>query len=68
MFFCHYLTNVLKVVEDVSLNFLLVGHTKFSPDRFFGVLKKYLKHYQDFTETFYDVIEGINNSAHNNNS
>ena len=25
--------------EDVELSFMLVGHTKFAPDRFFGLLK-----------------------------
>ena len=26
--------------ESVELSFMLVGHTKFAPDRFFGLLKK----------------------------
>ena len=30
--------------ESVKISFTLVGHTKFAPDRFFGVLKKKYRH------------------------
>ena len=45
----HYLCWLLitgKYEGDITLNFMLAGHTKFSPDQHFGTLKK------QFTKTF----------------
>ena len=30
--------------ESIQLSFMLVGHTKFSPDRLFGLFKKVYRH------------------------
>ena len=38
-----YLVQVLKRHPETFLNFMVVGHTKFSPDRHFGTLKKKIK-------------------------
>lgn len=47
--------------ETISFNFLLTGHTKFSSDRNFGVLKaKYAKAIVDCQE---DLIEVVNKSS-----
>ena len=32
--------------ESVSLSFMLAGHTKFAPDRYFGLIKRKYKHSQ----------------------
>lgn len=50
--------------KTISLNFLLTGHTIFSPDRNFGILKsKYAKSVVDCQE---DLIEVVKTSSPNN--
>jgi len=34
-----YLVKVLKLFEEIEMNFLIAGHTKFSPDQHFGRIK-----------------------------
>lgn len=47
-----------KLNKSIQLNFLLTGHTKFSPDRNFGIIKcKFSKSIVDCHEDFLDVIE-----------
>lgn len=36
MHFFYWLVHELKLFIDVEINFLIVGHTKFSVDRYFG--------------------------------
>nr|XP_022909686.1 uncharacterized protein LOC111420871 [Onthophagus taurus] len=49
--------------ESISLNFLLTGHTKFSPDRSFGLVKlEYSRSNVDCYQDFEDVVV---RSSHN---
>jgi len=41
--YCCYLTKILKRHTDIEINFMVVGHTKFSPDRHFGTIKSLLR-------------------------
>lgn len=55
----HYLLwrIVKKMNKSISLNFLLTGHTKFLPDRNFGIIKsKFRKSVVDCHEDFIQVI------------
>jgi len=36
MHFFYFLVHKLKLFEEIEINFLIVGHTKFSVDRHFG--------------------------------
>ncbi|CAH0403833.1 unnamed protein product [Chilo suppressalis] len=47
--------------KTVHLNFLLVGHTKFSPDRMFGLLKQ--KFSKSTVDTLHDIEECVANST-----
>lgn len=49
--------------ESVELNFLLSGHTKFSPDRLFGVFKS--KYAQTTVDCFMDVVDCVRKSSRN---
>ena len=40
--------------ESVELSFMLVGHTKFAPDRFFGLFKKTYR--KSIVDTMEDVV------------
>ena len=44
--------------KSISLNFLLTGHTKFSPDRNFGILKS--KHAKSTVDCLQDFIQVVN--------
>lgn len=62
----HYLLwrMMKKMNKSIELNFLLTGHTKFSPDRNFGIIKsKFSKSNVDCHEDFLEVIK---NSSPNN--
>ena len=43
--------------KEISLNFLLVGHTKFAPDRMFGLIKLYYR--RCIIDTFQQFIECV---------
>ena len=45
----------------ISLNFMLAGHTKFSPDRCFGLIKQ--NYQRNYVSSLYDVADVINNSS-----
>jgi hypothetical protein len=62
IWFLHYLCYTLKWFEEAEMNFLVAGHTKFSPDRHFGYVKKELNKH-DNVETFDDVLKIIDKSA-----
>lgn len=47
--------------KTVHLNFLLVGHTKFSPDRMFGLFKQ--KFSKSTVDTLHDIEECVANST-----
>ncbi len=41
--YCCYLVQSLKRHPEIEINFMIVGHTKFSPDRHFGTVKKLIR-------------------------
>ena len=41
--------------ETIQLSFMIVGHTKFAPDRFFGMVKK------NYKRTFVSTLDDIQN-------
>ena len=47
--------------ESISLSFLLVGHTKFTPDACFGLFKKRFR--QTNVQSLKDIVEVVNTSA-----
>jgi hypothetical protein len=51
--------HVKKWFETVEINFMIVGHTKFSVDRHFGEVKREIKELNEIEsiKTVYDVIE-----------
>ncbi len=61
----HYLAWRVATGRNVRIeyNFLLAGHTKFSPDRGFGLVK--LAYARWITDCLLDFIECVNASSHN---
>ena len=47
--------------KSITMSFMLVGHTKFSPDWCFGLLKQ--KFRRTFTSSLLDLVEVVNASA-----
>ena len=43
MHFFYWTVHIKQWFEEVEINFMIVGHTKFSVDRHFGYGKSYLK-------------------------
>lgn len=43
--FFHYLVHSEKIIDEVLICYLIVGHTKFSPDRWFGTIKNKINNY-----------------------
>lgn len=56
-----HLVDTSKVCSSVELHFLLTGHTKFSPDRLFGVFK--LKYASMNIDCFSDVLNCVEISS-----
>ena len=55
---------VLTGLHDrVELSFLVVGHTKFSPDGYFGLVRKRYRHSNVYT--YDDLVDTINQSSQN---
>ena len=50
----HYLVHFQKLFDEVIVNFMVPGHTKFSVDEAFGVTKKYINNRD--TETYEDLL------------
>lgn len=48
--------------QKISLNFMLSGHTKFGPDRYFGLIKKLYG--QSDIDSIEDIISCVQNSSH----
>lgn len=65
LWFLHWLCYSLQVIDSVELNFLVPGHTKFSPDRHFG-LSKIEFNRTDSVEPIPDVLRLIENSTEKN--
>ena len=47
--------------ETVELSFMLVGHTKFAPDRFFGLFKRLFR--RSLVDTMTDVVRVVKESS-----
>jgi hypothetical protein len=47
--------------ETIELNFMIPGHTKFSPDRNFGMIKK--KYWKSTTERIDDFVKVVEESS-----
>ena len=47
--------------NSIEINFMLAGHTKFSPDRCFGIFKK--AYSQRFVSLLFDVAEAMTMSS-----
>jgi hypothetical protein len=52
--------------DTVEMSFLVVGHTKFSPDGYFGLVRRHYRRSQVYTyEQLAKVIEGSSKNGHN---
>jgi len=52
--------------DKIELSFLLVGHTKFSPDGFFGLIKQHYRRAQVYTyEHLVNIVESSSKNGHN---
>ena len=49
--------------DNIELSFMIVGHTKFAPDGYFGLIRKYYRHSNIYT--FEDLVETIVSSSEN---
>lgn len=47
--------------EDITLNFMVVGHTKFAPDSCFGLLKKQFR--REFVSSLEDLVGVVQRSS-----
>ena len=50
-----------KLHDKISLGFMLAGHTKFVPDRCFGIIKKSYR--SRFVSSLYDIAKSIEESS-----
>ena len=64
LWFFHWLVHTCNSYEEVEINFLLAGHTKFSPGRHFGYAKSELNRTESF-ETVFDAADIIRKSVSN---
>ena len=52
--------------DKIELSFLVVGHTKFSPDGYFGLIKRHYRRSQVYTYgQLADVVESSSKNGHN---
>ncbi len=52
--------------DKTTLSFLIAGHTKFSPDGYFGLVKRHYRRSQVYTyEHLADIVEGSSKNGHN---
>jgi hypothetical protein len=52
--------------DKIELSFLVVGHTKFSPDGYFGLIKRHYRKSQVYTyDQLADVAESSSKNGHN---
>jgi len=64
----HYLMyRVLTGLHDkIELSFLLVGHTKFSPDGFFGLIKQHYRRSHVYTyDQLANIVQSSSKNGHN---
>ena len=56
----------LGLHDKIQLSFLVVGHTKFSPDGYFGLIKRHYRRSQVYTyEQLAHIIESSSKNSHN---
>ena len=52
--------------DKIGLSFLIVGHTKFSPDGYFGLIKRSYRRSQVYTyDQLADIVESSSKNGHN---
>ncbi len=52
--------------EKIELSFLIAGHTKFSPDGYFGLIKRHYRRSLVYTyEQLADIVESSSKNGHN---
>jgi hypothetical protein len=52
--------------DKITLSFLIVGHTKFSPDGYFGLIKRHFRRSQVYTyDQLADIVESSSKNGHN---
>lgn len=52
--------------NKIELSFLIVGHTKFSPDGYFGLIKRQYRRSQVYTyDQLSDIVESSSRNGHN---
>lgn len=52
--------------DKIDLSFLIVGHTKFSPDGYFGLIKRHYRRSQVYTyDQLSDIVESSSKNGHN---
>ena len=52
--------------DKITLSFLIVGHTKFSPDGYFGLIKRHYRRSQVYTyNQLADIVESSSRNGHN---
>jgi hypothetical protein len=52
--------------DKIELSFLVVGHTKFSPDGYFGLIKRQYRRSQVYTyDQLSDIVESSSKNGHN---
>lgn len=52
--------------DKIELSFLIVGHTKFSPDGYFGLIKRHYRRSQVYTyDQLADIVESSSKNGHN---
>ncbi len=52
--------------DKIELSFLIVGHTKFSPDGYFGLIKRHYRRSQVYTyDQLSDIVESSSKNGHN---
>ena len=52
---------MLGLCDSVELNFMIAGHTKFAPDRFFGLIKR--RYNKSVVDTLQDLVDIVNTST-----
>ena len=57
--FFYYIVHTLKLIDEILICTLIPGHTKFSPDRWFGVVKNAYKNGGN-VENYTDFVNLIN--------
>lgn len=52
--------------DKIELSFLIVGHTKFSPDGYFGLIKRHYRRSQVYTyDQLSNIVESSSKNGHN---